>query len=219
MFADRLDAAARLADRLMEYEGQNPLILAIPRGAVPMGKFIAARLHGTLDVVLVRKISAPGNPEYALGSVDEGGHVFLSPFIQDTKEARDWINQLKSEPLARLRERRALYMPSMHPVDPNGRIVIVVDDGLATGSTMIAALSAIRAKHPAELVCAVPVAATESLAAVTALADKVVCLEAHEHFGAVGRYYRSFQPVDDKEVVSLLCATHFPRSSGMVRQA
>jgi predicted phosphoribosyltransferase len=79
MFADRLDAAARLADRLMEYEGKNPLILAIPRGAVPMGKFIAARLHGALDVVLVRKISAPGDPEYALGSVDEDGHVSLSP--------------------------------------------------------------------------------------------------------------------------------------------
>jgi predicted phosphoribosyltransferase len=205
-FVDRIDAAEQLAERLDEYRGRHPLILAIPRGAIPMGKVLAERLEGDLDVVLVHKLGAPFDPEFAIGAIDETGWAYLSPEIGDIDEARAIIDQAKARELAQLHARRIRYTPFVPPIDPKGRIAIVVDDGLATGATMIAALHAVRAKEPAELVCAIPVAATESLDKVRPLADKVICLHASEQFGAVSLYYRHFAAVEDDEAVALLAA-------------
>jgi predicted phosphoribosyltransferase len=204
VFADRADAAEALALHLHDYHGRKPLILAIPRGAVPMGKIIAQRLGGELDVVLVRKLGAPFDPEYALGAVDENGWVYLDSPAGLSAAMRIFIEQEKIRQLKVLAQRRAQYTPLKRPADPHGRIAIIVDDGLATGATMIAALHAIRAKHPAELVCAVPVAPPQSLAAVMPFADRVVCLRTPASFSSVSEFYRHFPQVDDREVARIL---------------
>lgn len=203
-FIDRVEAAELLATRLQEYRGRNPLILAIPRGAVPMGKVLAQRLEGELDIVLVHKIGASFNSEFAIGAIDETGWTYLSPDYDEGDSTL--IEQAKARQLAALKNRRALYTPHIHPADPQGRVVIVVDDGLATGATMIAALHAVRAKKPAELVCAVPVAASDSLERVMPLADKVVCLHPSPYFAAVSHYYRRFHEVTDDEVTEILAS-------------
>ena len=204
MFSDRDDAARQLAKRLAQYRGRKPLVLAIPRGAVPMAKIIADELDGEVDVVLVRKLRAPGNPEFAIGAVDETGWVYLADHAQHVAGSMQYIEDEKQAQLAVMRERRASYTPVRPPLDPAGRIVIVVDDGLATGSTMIAALHALRAKQPQKLVCAVPVAPPDTLARVSTYADEMLCLDAPEAFYAVGQFYQSFPQVSDEEVMELL---------------
>jgi putative phosphoribosyl transferase len=203
IFSDRDDAAQQLADALARYRGLNPLVLAIPRGAVPMAKIIAQALGGELDVVLVRKLRAPGNPEFAIGSVDETGWIYLGDYAGRVGGSAQYIEAEKEAQLRVMRERRASYTPIRPPHDPAGRIVIVVDDGLATGSTMIAALHALRAKSPKKLICAVP---PDTLAKVEPYADEVVCLSAPQMFQAVGQFYRSFPQVSDDEVIELLGA-------------
>ncbi|HUK05849.1 MAG TPA: phosphoribosyltransferase family protein [Burkholderiales bacterium] len=204
MFETRLDAGRRLARALGAYRGRNPLVLAIPRGAVPMGAEIAAALGGELDVVLVRKLGAPGSPEYAVGAVDESGWTYIADYAAGVGADEDYLAREKAAQLELLRRRRARYTPARPPIDPRGRVAIVVDDGIATGASMIAALHAVRAKAPARLVCAVPVGAPESLASVRLHADELVCLEAPEEFHAVGQFYRNFKQVEDDEVVTLL---------------
>lgn len=207
MFADRVDAAQRLAEALSAWKGSHPLVLAIPRGAVAMGRVIADALGGELDVVLVRKIGAPYQPEFALAAIDENGDVhWTSPEAQATVD-RGWLEAEKRRQLELIRTRRERYRHGRPAIDAAHRVTIVVDDGLATGSTMIAALRATRARRPARLVCAVPVAAPESLELVRPLADEVVCLAAPESFRAVSPYYRSFPQVDDEEVEKLLCGS------------
>jgi putative phosphoribosyl transferase len=203
-FADRIDAARQLAAALKQYRGRNPLVLAIPRGAVGMAAVIAEALEGELDVVLVRKLRAPGNPELAVGAVDESGWIYVASHAASVGADAAHIEREKRTQLETLRARRARYTPARPPLDPAGRIAIVVDDGLATGASMIAALHAVRAKSPQELVCAVPVAAPESLERVRPYADKLVCLAAPAEFYAVGQFYREFPQVEDDEVVRML---------------
>ena len=204
IFEDREQAARALAARLAAYRGRNPLVLAIPRGAVPMAKIISRALEGDLDVVLVRKLRAPGNPEFAIGSVDETGWTYLADYARQAGGSREYIDSEKAAQMEVMRERRASYTPIRPALNPAGRTVIVVDDGLATGSTMIAALHALRAKHPKKLICAVPVAPRDTLKKVSLYADEVVCLEAPEVFYAVGQFYRSFDQVSDEEVIAEL---------------
>ena len=204
IFQDRQDAAQQLIARLQTYRGQHPLILAIPRGSVPMGKIIAKALQGDFDTILVRKLRLPAQPEVAMGSVDESGWTYLLPHASMWGLTPQDVEAEKKIQLATIQTRRAQYTPIRKPIDPANRIVIVVDDGLATGATMMAALHSLRQHHPAKLVCAIPVASHESLSAVRQLADEVVCLITPENFQAVGQFYRDFRQVEDDEVIAIL---------------
>jgi len=207
MFSDRNEAANMLAEKLSNYKGKNPLVLAIPRGAVPMAKVIADKLGGTYDVVLVRKLRAPYQPELAIGSVDESGWTYIADYAASTGADSQYINAEKQAQMDTINKRRAQYTPIRPPIDPAGRVVIVIDDGLATGATMISALHGLHSRNPARLICAVPVSPPDTLNKVAEFADEVVCLEAPRDFQAVGQFYAHFPQVEDEEVIEILQPT------------
>jgi predicted phosphoribosyltransferase len=203
LFENREQAARLLARRLSaSYKNKNPLVLAIPRGAIHMAEIIAETLGGELDVVLVHKLGAPGQPELAIGAIDEAGNVFLSGYGLDVDNA--YLEAEKQAQLEILRKRRARYTPSRGAIDPHDRIVIVVDDGIATGSTMTAALRAIRRSKPKRLVGAVAVASPGAARAMAREADTIVCLDVPAEFYAVGQFFRDFSQVSDEEVTAIL---------------
>ena len=202
-FRDRADAARWLARELTEFRGKDALVLAIPRGAVPMGRILAEELDGELDVVLVRKVGAPINPELAVAAVDETGRIHRNDGASRFA-SEDWIlSEARAEAQVIADRRRQYGRP---PIDPAGRVVIVVDDGIATGSTMVAALTSLRERGPAQLVVATPVASPESLVRLEPLADRIVCLYSDPDFYAVGAYYHDFGQVSDRQVMDELRA-------------
>jgi predicted phosphoribosyltransferase len=213
LFENREEAAEILADRLSKYRGHNPLILGIPRGAVPMAKIIAGALGGELDVVLVHKLGAPDNPEFAIGSVSEAGDIYLSDAAKELGISQDYISREAKAQSKTLRRRRTLYTPVRPAIDPLNRIVIVVDNGIATGATLIAALRAVRLRHPAKLIAAVAVAPKETLERIAKEADEVVCLEVPRDFYAVGQFFRDFSQVTDEDVMASLQQAPAPLKS------
>jgi predicted phosphoribosyltransferase len=184
------------------YKNKNPLVLGVPRGAVPMAKIIADALDGEFDVVLVHKLSHPEQPELAIGAIDEAGNAFVNDWAADLDD--NYLEAEKSRQLAVLRQRRAAYTPWRQPIDPHGRIVIVVDDGIATGSTMMAALRSLRGRNPTKLVGAVAVASPEAARAMQHECDTMVCLSVPAEFCSVGRFFDDFSQVTDDDVVTTL---------------
>jgi putative phosphoribosyl transferase len=201
MFRDRLDAAEQLAERLAHLKGYNLLVLAIPRGGVPMGRYLADALEGELDVVLVRKIRAPGSPEFAIGAVSEDGTMKLDEAA--SQFPREAVEREAEQQRKLLKQRRQRYSPIRPPIPPEDRVVVIVDDGSATGATMEAALKTLQGRA-ARLVAAIGVASPSAVARLEAIADEVACLDAPQRFMAVGQFYADFGQVEEEEVMELL---------------
>jgi predicted phosphoribosyltransferase len=201
-FKNREEAGRLLADRLSQYRGRHPLVLGIPRGAVPMAKIIADALQGDLDVVLVHKLRAPFQPELAIGAIDEAGNIYRCAVGVEIP-AEDVALEVRTQ-LEVLRQRRLSYTRARGPLSATGRIAIIVDDGIATGSSMLAAIRAMRRQKPEKLIVATAVAPPESLSRVTAESDEVVCLYTSEEFYAVGQFFDDFSTVCDQDVVEIL---------------
>lgn len=210
LFNNRRDAGRRLAHELLPLRLRSPLVLALPRGGVPIGFEIAQSLHAPLDILLVRKIGVPGMPEVALGAVVDGrAHqvVWNERLVKALKLKNTDLETLKQQQLQEIERRRQVYRGSKPPPILAGKTVIVVDDGIATGSTMKAALSALRFTEIAALVVATPVAPPDVWESILRLIDQGICLYCPEPFGAVGRYYGYFEQLEDQEVIDLLrCA-------------
>jgi putative phosphoribosyl transferase len=206
-FANRSEAGRKLAAALARYKNEQPVVLALPRGGVPVAAEVAAALQAPLDLILVRKIGVPMQPELAMGAVVDGA----TPLIVRNEDVIRMAGIEEAEfkavcdnELAEIERRRKRYLGSRERAEVAGRTAIVIDDGIATGATTRAALRATRLRNPKKLVLAVPVAPTESLAAMRQEADDVVCLEDHEFFGAIGFYYSDFRQTSDDEVIATL---------------
>lgn len=207
LFRDRQDAGRRLAAALAEFKNRDCVVLALPRGGVPVAAEVAAALDAPLDLLLVRKIGAPQQPELAIGAVIDGGTPIIvrdHQLIRLTGTSDRQFDELCARELAEIERRRTFYLGGRPPEPLHGRIAIVIDDGLATGNTMHAALQAARLREPQELVMAVPVAPPGTMGSFQGEADRIICLATPEPFGAVGYFYEDFNQVSDAEVVRLL---------------
>lgn len=205
MFQDRDEAGWMLVERLRGTKTEKPLVLGIPRGGIEVGAAIARGLGCELDVVLSRKLRAPHNPELALGAVSETGEVYLNHFAAAMTDAGDaYIEAERKRQVAEIDRRKAMFRAVRPQVDVRDRTVIVTDDGIATGATMIAALKTVRAAGAREVVVAVPVGAPDRIDALRPLCDRIECLIEPADFWAVGQFYRNFEQVSDERVVELL---------------
>jgi putative phosphoribosyl transferase len=203
MFADREDAGRQLAAKLVRFKDKDPVVLALPRGGVPIGLEVAAALDAPMDLVLVRKIGTPGQPELAVGAVVDGD----KPELVINEEVKglahvpgEYITQQKALQLEEIERRRKLWLGDRPRVALKGRTALVVDDGIATGATVRAALHAVRRARPARLVLAVPVAPPDTIASLHDDADEIVCLATPDIFWALSMFYSSFPQLDDSEV-------------------
>jgi putative phosphoribosyl transferase len=207
VFVDRSEAGLRLAQALLSFREQRPVVLALPRGGVPVAAEVAAALDAPLDLILVRKIGVPAQPELAMGAVVNGGApitVRNEDVIRLAGVDEAEFRAVRDRELAEIERRRRVYLGDRAPVDVAGRTAIVIDDGVATGATVRAALRATRLRRPAKLVLAVPVAPTDTVAALRDEADEVICLEDHRSFGAIGFYYADFRQLSDQEVKDIV---------------
>jgi putative phosphoribosyl transferase len=204
-FSNRAEAGRKLAGALAGFSDKNVLVLALPRGGVPVANEVAKALHAPLDLLIVRKIGVPLESELAMGAIVDGPDpltVRNEDVIRLSGTTEEVFNAVRDRELAEIRRRRAQYIGKRPHPDLAGRIVIVIDDGIATGATMRAALRAVRKQKPAKV--AVPVAPTDTLAELRDEADEIMCLEDHEAFGAIGFFYSDFAQVSDQEVKDIL---------------
>ena len=214
-FADRREAGAVLADKLAKYSGRNDVVvLALPRGGVPVAHEIAEKLQAPLDIFLVRKLGVPGHEELAMGAIASGGvRVLNADVVRWYGLSDEVINHVARQEQQELERREREYRRGRAPVGLNGKVVLLIDDGLATGSTMKAAVQAVRAHAPLRIVVAVPVGAADTCRAFADIADEIVCARAPEDFRAVGLWYRDFSQTSDHEVRDLLDRTSEPLES------
>lgn len=206
-FADRQEAGQRLAALLERYRQEAPVVLALPRGGVAIGEKISEALSCPLDIVLVRKIGAPGQPELAVGAVVNGENpqiVVNDDVVAALALPTGYVEQTAQQELKEIARRRKLYLGRHAPIALEDKTAIVVDDGLATGATAKAALRAVRNRHPRRLVLAVPVAPPDTLAALAPECDAIECLQQYGGFGAIGFFYADFHQMSDEEVIALL---------------
>ena len=213
MFSNRSEAGRLLARRVQAMGLADPVVLALPRGGVPVAVEVARALGAPLDLLLVRKIGAEQQPELAVGAVSEGGELFVDRRLMDLTGATDeYVARQARDQLAEIARRRAAYLGGRTPVPLAGRTAVVVDDGIATGATVHAALQALRRRGPASVVLAVPVASREAVAALSTDVDDLVCLAQPALFRAVGEHYADFEQVSDDEVVRLMRTAASDRS-------
>jgi putative phosphoribosyl transferase len=213
VFKDRHDAGRRLAVELMRYKDEQPVIVAVPRGGVPIGYEVARALGAPLDILVVRKLGAPGQPELGLGAVVDGDHpesVFNEELVRLLDVSPEYLRNEIGRQLAEIHRRQEAYRSGRPVIAVAGHTAIVVDDGLATGGSMRAALRGVRRAKPRRLVLAVPVAPPETIAAIAAEVDDVVCLAMPVPFGAVSQFYDEFEQTEDEEVVRLLESAREP---------
>jgi putative phosphoribosyl transferase len=207
IFNNRAEAGSLLVERLRDTDtdSEKPLVLAIPRGGIEVGAAIARGLDCELDVVLSRKLRAPQQPELALGAVSESGVVYLNRFAAAmTNAGNAYVEAERTKQLAEIDRRRKMFRAVRPQADVRGRTVILTDDGIATGATMIAALKTVRASGAKKLIVAVPVGPTDRIEALRPMCDRVECLIEPADFWAVGQFYRAFEQVSDERVVELL---------------
>lgn len=210
MFRDRIEAGQLLAERLSQYAGRDDvLVLGLPRGGVPVAYEVAQALGAPLDVFVVRKLGVPGHEELAMGAIASGGVRVLNEDVVRVLQIDDEvIEYVAEEESAELRRREQLYRRDRPPLEVGGKTVIVVDDGLATGSTMRAAVSALKQGKPAQVIVAVPVAPPSTCAELGKMVDEVVCVQTPELFHAIGLWYENFTQTSDREVRDLLDAAN-----------
>ena len=216
MFRDRSDAGRQLAGKLRHLKDGKPTVLALPRGGVPVGFEVAGALAAPLDVLLVRKIGVPWQPELALGAVTDGEQpdTFIDKDLAKLLGiSDDFIKEETARQVEELERRRRVYCAGRPPVDIAGATAIVVDDGIATGATMRVALQAARKRNPARLVLATPVAAPDTVDRLRPLADEVVCVEMPADLGAIGFYYTDFHQMRDEEVTAILARATAPATA------
>lgn len=206
-FRNREDAARKLVEPLRELGRPPPVIAALARGGVVLGAVLAKTLGAELTVLVVRKIGAPGNPELAVGAVCDGAHPqqFINRYLADALGVDEaWLERAARQQLAEIERRKRAWHGRMPEPELKGRTVVITDDGIATGATMMVAIEAVRARGAARVVLAVPVASTEALETLTPLVDEVICLSRPVYFHAVGAHYDDFDQVSDDEVIELL---------------
>ncbi len=203
-FKDRTEAALLLANELSHLRGEEPLILAIPRGALPMAKVLATELEGDLDILLVHKIGHPQQPEYAIGSVNETGHVFITDYESSSFIGEDVLASLAQEEVAKLQSKRNLYTPFRGPVEVKGRTCVIVDDGIATGSTFQAAINTLKEQGAGRIIVAAPVASRQAMELLRKEGVELCILKVPTHFFSVSNHFESFDQVNDSVVTALL---------------
>ena len=204
-FRDRTEAGQLLATELGEYRDQSPVVLGIPRGGIVVARELAQSLKGQLDVVLAHKLGTPGHQELAMGSIAEDGKLFLNENVTESMSIpKDYIEAERARQLAQIKRRTELIRKVRPKVPLKGRIVIVTDDGIATGATTQAALWAVRIEQPQKLVAAIPVGPEETILKIAELVDEMLCLRTPLMFAAVGQFYQHFYPVEDEDMLNVL---------------
>jgi len=205
LFEDRCQAGEKLAEKLSPYRGQQPLILAVPRGGVTVAKLIWDKLGGELDLIITRKIGAPYQPELAIGAVTGDGFVMINEnVVSRLNVSAEYIDKAAGEEQIEIQRRLEMYRGNRPLPDFDNRLVILVDDGVATGYTLLAALRSLKEKEPLKLILAVPVGPPDTFSILGNEVDELVYLEAPPHFAAVGQFYRNFDQVSDAEVSAML---------------
>ena len=206
-FKNRTDAGRRLAKALTQYKSLRPVVLALPRGGVPVAAEVAAALEAPLDLVLVRKVGVPNQPELAMGAVTDGAQPMVvrnGEIIEACGVSEQEFDAVASEELAEIERRRRRYIGDRTRAEVEGKVAIIIDDGIATGATTLAAIQAVRSRKPKELVLAVPVAPLDTVKKLHSEVDAIVCLDTPEELGAIGYFYRDFHQIGDEEVIATL---------------